>query len=284
MSVRGFCALSVFLILLGAPRLTYADSEGEGEVEINVGTSLAPDGDKPPGFLVEVEYEGLDGSIRHHDVRYFWIEGEFIVGRSGTAPGAPIDLTQMEINVTPMQVNRLPHDGDPLGTQGTFRIMPIRIKRELDLGLNASATVHVLGYSIQKNAPLVLDRLNSFMQVGIDLLGVQYLNLKAGGSFTGLEVGRVDISGGLAWNMTDKLTLRLSIGIGTSASVGNRGLGVGVGLTVEAFSKLELLLKTTFGHLSLFLASEYERNDLFSQANAVHLGDFEIKLGIGGSF
>lgn len=254
-----------------------ADEDGSGDdamIQVSAGAVIYGEG--LPQLLVEVEFAGVNGSGKNANKTYFWVDAETHVQASSDEGGASIPM--VELNIVPVTVN---------GPQADLRYFPISILRYLDLGINTSVTVRVIGWKFDQTKPIAtigaFKRLSAFAEMTVDVLGARYLNFANDRAFLGAQIADVDLEGGLAWDLGRSISLRLCFGGEESASAGMTGNSVAFTMSSELYGKLELLMKTLRGDFSVFTQGEYERLDVAS-ASSFDAGEYELIVGVGGAF
>jgi hypothetical protein len=164
------------------------------------------------------------------------------------------------------------------------------------MGMAGSATVSMVGWNREYEARLspankikMLEKISKFYEVAVDVLGLGYMGFNNHETLGGVQLGRVELSAGLSWDVAKPFTVRLSVGGEGEAMVGAAGGGgistqASLGLQAGVFAKLELILNTLYGHYSVFLTSEYERIDLINRADNPGNPEFHLRVGIHGEW
>jgi hypothetical protein len=212
-----------------------------------------------PRFLVGVEYRGVEGHIKGHEMRYFWVSGTLTYqNHEGVTPGHPENAPTLDVEIIPATL---------LEGSNAVRLLPIEVRRELDFGVNASVSARVIGFAKEAqigtalqgaDAATAFRRLTAFARVAVDVLGFRAMSLDdiGGGpgysGFTGLELAHVKFQTGAQWNMSKGTALRISVGGSVMPSIGKvDGKSANV-IEGDFFARLEFLFKLAANQWSLF--------------------------------
>ena len=121
------------------------------------------------------------------------------------------------------------------------------------------------GFMVQNEGPLSgvphgeadehrLATLVRFAQIAVDVIGLRYANFSDNDHFLGGQVGTLQVIGGLGWNITQAVSVRVSLGArGELAMGGNLSQGGFMMLgEAEFFNRIEVALRTAYMRLAIY--------------------------------
>jgi hypothetical protein len=248
-----------------------------------------------PNFLVEVDFGGY--STGGGKVRYFMISGRGTFNR-GTKymderqfPTA----TQVDIDVVPVTYSLEENSKGSLISASAIRILPMQIRRDIKLGVGVSAAVRLVGAVLDREGQVAgMDpRFRAFAQVAVDLIGLRMIEEglihramgvvreeRDGQTYLGLDLGSVKAQTGASWDLGEKVALRLSLNLDLDAAVVGTKDGTHAVATMEAFTRVELILKTVLQRWSIY--ADLGSRAILSGAPAPDLaaqGDLDHRVG-----
>ncbi|MGZ3697131.1 MAG: hypothetical protein ACXWP5_03475 [Bdellovibrionota bacterium] len=259
-----------------------ANAAADPIIEISAGA--ATDDNVLRRIYLGVEFRGIAGSGRTDHWTFLAADGSVMI-----APTEGQKLPEVDFDLHPVSYD--------FGAGKTLLILPSTITREVDLGVNGGAVVHVMGVELESEADLTraksdpkeMAKLTAYAKLTVDALGLAILKLTSGPYFTGTSTAKVEVEAGLSWNISRLFHLKLSAGASEDVLVGSvsgeSSPSTSPFFMTEAYGRLSLLLTTLKGEYSLFAEALYERFDLLG-AGSQNLGDGELKFifGVSGAY
>lgn len=250
---------------------------GPGSSGINAGSGIMielGEADAPPQVLVAVSYPGAlrETGNEHVSYRYFWVSAQTTVAAREPQEGSV--LTSIGLNIVP--VSRI--EASSNGVISSLKYFPIEVRRALDVGLDASVNVSVIGWTRYNESAVgrepsehELAKVIKFAQVALDVVGFRFANLQERGQYFASQLASVQMQAGLGWNINRRVSLRISIGGRGAVSVGSVMQVSAYGVMAEdgLNARLQAFFTTAHAILNAYFEAGYHRTDLMGPGFSV---------------
>lgn len=204
---------------------------------------------------------------------YFWVSLRAFVP-VGATDSSVAPLPVAGVTITPVTRIHGPHDG----VTTSMRFVPIDVRRDVLGGIQWTASVQAIGLAYSIERPLHVGHghegedshadhdqeraeLEVFARIAVDLVGVRIAQSLTEELFAGGQLGTLQSTAGIRWNLSEVTSLVLSIGGRGGAALGalhhEGGREAAVYADAELFGQIQLLLATRFMPLNLRLEGGY---------------------------
>jgi hypothetical protein len=281
--------LSLLCCALGLSALTPIAAIAQDMIEVRAVTEMGEE--SVPPLIVEVDFNGVAGTGAHRDSRYFSFSAEFERGLMDV--DGKMGFPALNLVVVPL-TRELAHQKAGENGESSFsrEMLKTQFRREANLGLQGSVSIYPLGWAWEGESKLSngnqVERFKKFYNLAVDLIGVGYLATANGGKLPNVQAGKVEFQGGLGFDLTESMDLKIMIGGEAHGGLGayrNSGrTQAGFGSLSSVYAEWDAGLQTLMGHYTAFVITEYQRFDVLGRFDNPGIGEVLLRAGFKGSW